>query len=1604
MLLPNSEAQGEPHGSGDISNARLGVIEAVCRLSSGNPLILRTLCERARAEPDWKGALAELGGEPFEDVAGLYDRILTGISPDALTWLKVLAATRIGLTLDEVSQVTGSDTTVLGAALPSVAFLFDEDELEGRRFRFYHVALRRWVIEQPWATSAVVKELHAKLSGLMGDSAASVLALEKVYHLYHAGQWSDVLNAAGYEHFDHLILEFASAARLLEDADFLSMAAARIGDLRATVRSALIRSKIIARFDLLFELGILPVYKTLIQSGRIRQALTHLGDMADADKRFGILLDLAVWALEDGLDEEGAELFSAASDLGALHRPASSPELCALALTCRLWLGEDARALISEALDTTWHVKKPGGGTEELEADQQVATKCELLRKIGEALVRRLGCEAALDFVDDLEGPYQLAIRLGFSDVDPANPDNGPLAIQLGLDRHSWGSEADKALTSLAIALGSHQEAIEFAQLKEQLPEPPVVRSTTFSREQVDHEEFLWSLKSRLLVGQSPEVSSAEVGREGEQVVFTMFYKAAVALIELEVMIETGAESEKFAEKLAEVSEMWSAERPWRADRIALSDVRGALRRLAARLLHASFVCGPDAGLAMGDFLFHLPSEAVGFVGIGGRLELINSVAGRPEARDWVTTRLSEVLAEVRSDMRETWERVEFLLKLADLARSLEDIDLALELCSEAVLCTKGMPGTDEEPRYYGLLETLEELNERGVDVKGHLRVLGRLIQASHGATNRSYAGHSWSWLLRIAAVADPPLWFDLVLSLEDDYDSGVPSAVESIRAMVLDEESDLPAHDWVALAWAGGPVDSENSDDITSFSRIAAQKLPTIVEDNSAWRNWALGASGIKAEEEAATWICDPNASDAVVEDDLASSFAALIEATADREHCLMARSGDRDALLQILAKAAHWLEAEAAAAEERRKAADGWNTGSSELKWKVESAVHSLLRVISSDWSEEEIAPVAEAFRKAGIRPARDLDLYLARARATRSPKEAADAARAELADSSWWDPEKQGVIWSVLNVTEPEAVRENFLKFLTERGMEPYWFVKTLRELPKTLCSDAELVSIFDTIAADVADSLEPLPPDPIARQCLEDDSVSNRTLEEFLRDLLHRRDTSLRRRAREALGILAHVRPQAVAQAGGYVDDLVGLPAYERLTAELGRLSVLWMTAELSPDEVVPLAEQIYQRYVAADGECSGHLRLANLGRKLLCRLAERTSAILSEEALAEAQSTVQPRRVADFEDHWHSGETYFYIERELEYAAGDLARLFRLKGKFVGRSIDYVAARLHVLSPEEKERDKALIDWRYGSSSRVLRTAQSDLIDHAISLLQKRWYESRVADSSCLIDETPAGLEGREFDPWQPASLIAHCSRTRVLDGGLELPMPDDQWAEQAISDLDEYVGGAQEGWIVVAESIQEVVGHRRVYSWVESFLADREAILEEAKDKSDTFYAVTRDLPSRTYLYETADDFDFWWNRWPDREQIGEGSRQLALYAEKSLANEEPLYPHVVRPLPVVLPACSVETKHGGLAFKNDQSGETVWLVDWMAGGEYRVLADADWLRARLRDLGVVLVIRRRVRRVARELEDTSFLRDPTAFAEFSQVALADSEGGWESL
>jgi len=645
--------------------------------------------------------------------------------------------------------------------------------------------------------------------------------------------------------------------------------------------------------------------------------------------------------------------------------------------------------------------------------------------------------------------------------------------------------------------------------------------------------------------------------------------------------------------------------------------------------------------------------------------------------------------------------------------------------------------------------------------------------------------------------------------------------------------------------------------------------------------------------------------------------------------------------------------------------------------------------------------LSQLHEGLSSYGARP--QLNLEIARRLSVTNPAGSKELLIATL-DQMYWDRSgRLSNAFELLAKLDPEQARDQLLERLAFRRhiFGPYWAAVVLCELPDALVSKDELIQVAEILCADIDDSLAVVTPEWTSRRLFQEGySPPSRTVCDLLRDLLHNRDNAVRRKARQALGILAHESAEQVARSVAQWDDLETLPVYSHLTAVEMRLSTLWTVAELEPAAAVDIAGEIYDRFVATGGSCSGHFLLREYGRRICLKALEVDPRCLPAGARTDVGAPTWPARLRKLMVPFPRGKASPTFgtsrDRHLEYDVETLAWLFRVPTRRAERVIRFVAANLHQLTDEETARDRWITEQAYTRESRPLRPAKEELLGHAFRVVQQRWYERHLADEDNWLKDTPQGFERRRFDPWLPALLVRNLGGPGLL--GADLQLDDKLWLESEREPLPSHLTRAD--WTIVWEIASDSHGAKRITSGVKSCLV--EAALADVWLQGTT-EAVERDLLSHSYLMEILEDLEWWWARWSYGENHETGQRMAAAYAQGHLATEEPFYSYVAVPVPQIRNGLSLRRRQGGLDCVSADSGQVVWRIEWYGRESARAWARTDWLLGHLNAMNLCLAVDRWLRREITEIDSYGVAVAQTGLMrEWASRAVLHRGGRWD--
>lgn len=1572
------------------------VVESVVSHAKGNLLVLRAICEQLRNVDASKRSdlLKSLGEAPFEDVTDYYSRLLVQPSAGALAWLRPLALVRDSLSVRQLEAASGSDANVLIAAQGEIDFLLLR--LRENRFRLFHPSLRQFVKETFFEDE--ISTLHSRLADIAEEATLDdPLAGELPFHLAAAGRHQDVIDRLNHSFFDAQFEELTSPSLIRDQLRILTEAAAQSGDLRSAFRAHLLDQKAAQRMNEFIprahsiseetDDAFLILIRVLLSRGSTSRAIELLREIPEPASKLRTALMLAVEAFESGRLEDGDALYEIARRTVLFYAPPQDLRTASHRVACRVWKGDPLTEIITDTISVQWvHANDNFEDREPLSEAEQVSARCDTLRAAARAAARANRAGELREIIEGVAGPYRLAVATALCEISSvADQTDIDRVVHLAGQGHLWSEGAKRIAANLILDhTGDVAAATDAADLATPLPAAPLAIQPRLGIDDLSAQDWLELFKLRAKAGCEMRVQLEESARARDDriVAARMYYRSALALVAAEIAVST--RSHQAAGLIRIAWDQWTQQKPYNLGWSETWEARAAIRELTPRLLCLAFELDRALGEEIGDALWHLDSKAIGILDNHSKLDVLVSLAALPAARPWVERRLREVESAIRTNERETAARVPLLFATADVARRLGLIDDARGLISEAVRATKGLPGTDEELRYYAALETLDCLSKRGADTVSDLRRLGRLMQASRGVTASTYAG-DWLSLIKSLGQADLPSAFDLVIELSRNAeDDGLPYTRTMIRHLARSIPS-LSAAEFVALLWIAGAEDEGEAGTVAHLVRSRVSENPGSLSPNQLI-DWATGAliRDIPSPEVPRVMLAIESGGDS------GSASApeepnGLLDVIGDAEIITGAESGEPAQISRALAMIRHRVD-------------DAGDSASS-LPHEVASFLDRIAPHIQGTDELGEAKTLHDQIRSYSF--ASKIDVLMATRQATVNSAQSRDRLLEILDDVSW---DGGGLVAEALHGLariDPTLARREMVRRIAvgKRVYDPYHMARELSRISSDIVAESDLVALFEALCEDIEDSLDITPSEESIRPALEESHApEHSTVADFVRDLLDNREESVRRRAREAVGILARDDTLATANALARWTDLGSYPPHELMTAIEVRLAALWVIAEIDASAVVHIAPMLHTMFVKGR-QFSGHFLIREYARRICHKALTRDADCLPSESVAVIQQSPVPMKLHQYPDEFNAGRSWgLLVDGSMEWDISALAKLFRVNARHTERIVEWIADRMHDRSEADRALDAMLINRRYRQRSQVLTTSHEEVLQHSYRLLQARWFESRAADQRVWLKEGRWDLERRRFDPWTPSLLNRYTDSPEFMElaGGPS----DEEWLEEEPSSVRD--PPMAEDWTLVYESaLVERLG-RRLTSKVESILIDEEPGSTWIDSES---WLPEEDLPSSAYLSEVFDDFSAWRSQWTSGEGLADGSRELAAYAEKSLTIEEPDYIPVAVPAEPLLGGLRLHPcpRRGGIDGTIVGSNEVIWRIEWWHDQNSRVWAKTTWLLGRLRELGICIGVKRWQRRAITELTErgTYYSLKEGGLRETTARSILKHDGSW---
>lgn len=1536
------------------------IVESVVRLANGNPMVLSTLCHRLLQEPPehWNSILADTGHVAFAGIEDYFKKVLGSPSADDLRCLKTLATARLPISAESISRVTSRAIEDLQPSLTGLRYLLSHSSITPRKFSLYHSSLRRYVEQNLF--NGGQPAFHLALADLYREEPDSVdLAAERAYHLMEGGRPDVVLELITYEHIDGLFAEFIAPSRLREQVVILAKAASLSGKLTEAVRASLLEPKVEQRIDLMMPAGpgafggsnvdAATLVNVLLRTSDLNlqnRAIGLLREVDDPIRRYRIASQVAIGSFRRGAEEQAYAVLAIAKETSLFYETPRDLDDASDKARIEVWTRQPLSNVYKTICSTVWVQEADDEEPVPLSKDKQYDLRGKIVKTFAFEAVRSGQEDELRRLIATSPRIYKVHAILGMVDAQqPPNRDD----VQTLLEEASavfhldYAAKRDVA-TFVALVLRQLGDAVELTRRRLR-PVPPDLLGSLLpdGRESID--SFKDELLFRMRLGDTPELAFEHLRPGDLRDAATLFYEGLVALYSAKVIAERNGPKSEVTDKLSSAGDAWAQERPYSMAWTPFFGARRELRSHAPHLAALAFGVDNKTGASITNRLWALSGWAIGTLDWESKLEVLLALSAIPSARYWANEHLSQCIDSINGTVRNTEERVSLLLKCSQVASSLGLIERSVEVAREAVQSSKGLPSVNEEPRYYAALGIADALCMRGEGNVSAVKRLARCIDASYEATSRTYAGHTWPWLMNVLSKMDLPLALSLAVELDGEpMDEALPNIITSIHSILLNSSSNLSPAEWVALFWiAHSPSQGGMDPEVLKVAKsVLGRVSPGSTQQQLAtWMLTVLRDDGQSIDVSALLSAKDHPDEDVTLESETWVTDAAdVIGINAELLRKAVAGHPDtiRTVLSQMIAKTASEKDTDSLITEIAPNL-------------EREQQIRRLLEKFAVNSYSDDLETVRRLHDTEGRGFYRaHLELKIAARQTTQSPKQIIDHI-VDALDDLWWSstaPLVEGL--RMLTEMNPEVARQELLDAVAfrKRAFSPFWMADALIHLPESLVTDSKLSEILDVLFDDIEDSLSMLPARP-TRAALADGYLPTlHNPKELVRYLLHNRDREIRLRSLQSVGVLSLDGIEELIALFKSREGIDALPTYLQLTAEQQRLAALWVLVELEPIGFIEFTNSdIFVRYLDHNALCETHFLMREYARQILARILENPAANTTTVNSRVVGSGL-PRHLSDFDTDYSTGQSPIYpfgiLDREFEYYIEKLARLFRVPSVNIIRLLQRIIKLLPSLSPKEQDLDH-WIKEQYGPNSRPLIKPNDEIVRHAYRILQGRWYSNRVADATCLDREHTSYFERREFDPWLPALMAHEVEPPCELPGDSQQTGPE--WFNEDVLDLEGYI--FRDDWMIVHEDFHEGDHVWRVGTAIESCVISQNLAARWLKSEANV-EAPHADFPRWIYIREINDNYDAWWNRW-EYGTIHEAGKILdASYAVGRLAIDEPWYVQVSRPSPQFAPQLDLEKMPWGFQFRDQQTSTIIWMNRCLGDNEVRILASREWI------------------------------------------------------
>lgn len=1463
--------------------------------SSGNHLLLRTLCGELSSRDPSEWAMHAENFDSYSDIHDYYDRILNGVSLVTRKLLKYLALARIPLTFELIVGVMSEESEIVRDALREIDnLLIISSHRAITTYTPYHTALRSFsdsnflVGESP--------NIHSLFADVYRDHSEDPLyAGQQAHHLFNSDRQSEIVSLVTYEFVDRLFEDVASPALIREQVSLLAVALPDDCGPKLSMFANLLASKIDTRIWHLQSLStfnsddeierfvdLLEVIIRIRPSvDGINSAIGQLDTVDDPEGRFQIAIRLALRLSRLRIAEGASSILAVARSTAFIHDAGRDVESLANNLACRIWNGEPVDQILTRAMSTKWMRTGIDEEKKELPEHEQHRLNAQVVEIVAMETLRAGRGQELRGAIEEGAEEYRPVALLGAMRIGDCDWD---LVAELTATMFSEAHISSDQNLQIATVICKQKSLPDLAARMQNPSKDFVVPDLiggTLPDSKPKIQSFLIELEFRLRLGadttpQFPIYRDSSSDRDRRKCC-EIYFEAAKCSVEFRIASEDGAPLEQIDELGKRCLDIWETSRPQGMWFTPFLDARYQIRELTAGLLVSAFTADPDLGNRIGDHILSLHSGAVGALHPDALLQTLVHLGEIPGARPWVVRTL-KLCIEQFADVRSTQERIDLFIKAAKVFLQADLPGDAQRLLVEALKCTKGLPNGDEEPRYYAAQTLVDKLRESGTEVADYVFKIGQLIEDSFEVTGPTYAGNTWPWLVESFARIDLARSLNLALDLASEQDRDALDIQESLLNVCIGAVEFLDPVCWASLAWISDWKNGSN--DIRK-----KDTLSTILDRcNSDEQRANLSRWLIPVDE-----VFDRSSESA------ASGFREDTVETPeyfDSENANAAVSGDSTAVEVVLGELEQLVISEDRTAEDFR-----YRMGLT--KWLL-----SVSKVADKNLLQR-IMEVDERFGASGSDRA---ELLVAIAGRIKEEEERATKLLIDALDESIWYEGSHAIeALKLLHEIDPAIARQELVKRIHSRKGtgSPYFLANVLVALPTELYREHDIEEALSALVDDISDSLEFLPKRNLRHSI--DSSIAPRikSVPEMVRELLHDTNPDVRALALEGVGILGHNESLNLPVLFADTKDLRDFPRYLILTAIQQRLAALWVLAEFDPASVAPILPQLMQSYLSkkpnhflifeytrrlAEQVLSSlpinlSTRIASAIQSLWRRIARKPSP--GNFTLDEIRKLKGPRQIRDWATKFDPGRSPVFpagiLDRDFEFELERLGAIFRRPTSRVEKLIDRVSSIIYQQTPEEKAKDRSTEERNYSSNSKPMVSVREDIVKHAYRFVQQRWFTKRIADKKEIQHWGESGIEHRLFDPWLP----------RLLYGPSINPLgspPDkiDQengqggWLFDPPVEIQRFLDG-EEG-IVVDQYYASESQHYRFTCIVDSCLISNSLkddwLAGNAKDP------IHRDLPYGIYINELTDDFSSWWSQYSYGEYEGPEGKMKSLYAE----------------------------------------------------------------------------------------------------------------------